>query len=240
MPFRNYGTMMVQLMVGSGQHRVIFEMHKQALSDESLYFRKLFAARPGLNTHSLPDIDPATFVFVYKWLYGNRKSIAQFIVLGRINCEQEGIRTMIGLYFVAYHLQFTLIEDLAMELLGNGYFHSDLYPSNEDIERAYTKTEPGSALCRYMARQFQQKILTSSAGPSLNELHGLLNRQPSLAVDFVLQSRGVLTNGLWRTETLTVCEFHAHPRGDPCPTGQLTFTSIDYAYATGRCDVPEM
>ena len=231
---------MVQLMVGSGQYRAVFEMHKQLLSDESLYFRKLFVARPGLNTHSLPDINPATFVFVYKWLYGNRKSIAQFIVLGRINCEQEGIRAMLELYFVAYHLQFTLIEDLAMELLGNRYFHSDLYPSNEDIERAYNKTEPGSALRRYMARQFQQKILTSTAGPSLGELHGLLNRQPSLAVDFVLQSRGVLTNGLWRTETLTVCEFHAHPRGDPCPTDLLTFTSIDYAYATGRCDVPDM
>jgi BTB/POZ domain len=235
--FRNYGTALIQLMVGSRDHRVIFEIHKQVLCDESIYFRKLFSAKPGLDIHCLPDVDPTAFVFVYKWLYGDRKSISQFIVVGRANCEAKGIRAMIELYFMAYHLHITPLEDLAMELLGNGYYRSDLYPTNEDIEHAYTKTEPGSALRQYMARQFQQRILTSIAGPPLDELHNLLRRHPELAMDFVLQSRGVLKNGLWRTETLMVCDFHAHPRGAPCPTRRLTFSSIDYAYGTGRCGV---
>ncbi|KAE9371333.1 hypothetical protein N431DRAFT_558880 [Stipitochalara longipes BDJ] len=236
---RNYGTAMVQILVGPGHNCVAFEIHKQVLNDESVYFRELFAAQPGLTSHSLPEIEPSCFTVVHKWLYGNRKAIAQFIVLERLNCD-DGIRAMLKLYYLAYHLQFTSIEDFAMNLLGNGYFRSDLCPSNKEIEQAYERTDPGSALRQYMVRQFQQKILTSTAGPTLDELHGLLSRQPALAMDFVSQSRGVLTNGLWRTEAVSVCDFHAHPRDEPCATSKLTFNCIDYAYITGHYDVPDV
>jgi hypothetical protein len=237
---------MVLLLVGGGQHGggqhcVAFEVHKQVLNDESHYFHELFATNPGLTRHSLPDINPVTFKMVHKWLYGNRKSIVQFIVLSRLNCEEAGIESMLNLYFIAYHLRFTPLEDLAMDLLGNGYYRSDMRPSVEDIELAYAKTESGSPLRRYMVRQFQQQILTSTSGPPAGELHDLLTRlPPSFAMDFVLQSRGVLTNGLWQVEVLPVCEFHSHHRGDPCPTGRLSFNCIDHAYATGSCELPEM
>jgi hypothetical protein len=229
---------MVALIVGPTQrHR--FEIHKQLLIDESRRFRLLFGgsrfdAQPGMITYSLPEIDPIIFHKLYEWLYvGNTQPIAQSLVIFRLNSEETGIQSMLKLYLAAYALEFIELENLAMDLLGNGYYVSDMYPSNEDIELAYNKTGPGSGLRRYMARAFSQKLLTSIAGPPLNELRGILTRQPSLATDIVLQSLGTLTNGLRRTEDLTTCEFHSHYRGDPCPTSRISFNTIDYVYATG-------
>jgi len=80
---------------------------------------------------------------------------------------------MIDVYLIAYKLMIASLEDLAMELLGNGYYKSDLYPTVEEIELAYSMTSPGSALRAYMLRQFQYMIFTSTVGPSRDELYGL-------------------------------------------------------------------
>jgi hypothetical protein len=154
--------------------------------------------------------------------------MAQDIVLQRLNVGRAGIEAMLSFYLVVYHLGITPLEDVAMDMIGNGYYKSKLIPTNGDIELAYEKTGPESALRCYMARQFQQKILTSTAGPSKEELNDLLSRHPALAIHFVVQSRGVLTNGLWRTEVLPTCEFHEHGDEDPCPNGQLGFKWVDY------------
>ena len=53
---------------------------------------------------------------------------------------------MIDIYLVAYKLLIASLEDLAMELLGNDYYRSDLYLTVEEIELAYSMTSPGSAL----------------------------------------------------------------------------------------------
>jgi hypothetical protein len=184
----------------------------------------------------MPNIDPVTFLRVHQWLYhGNTKSIAQEIVLGHLNRGRIGIREMIDVYLVAYELIIPSLEDLAMELLGNGYYRSDFYPTTGDIELAYSKTFPGSALRAYMLRQFRYMIFTSAAGPSCDELDGLLSRNKVIAKDFVLQSQGVLTRRLSRTEVLTICEFHIHPRSEPCPTGHHSFRCITTRRTVATC-----
>lgn len=235
--FRDYGLEIFHLIVGARQQH--FEIHKQLLNDKSVYFRDLFITRPDLTSHNLPDIDPVTFGKIHQWLYyGNTKSIAQEFALGRLNCGRVGTRQMIEVYIIANHLEITSLEDLAMELLGNGYMRSNLYPNIDDIELAYTKTSPGSALCAYMARHFQHMILTSTNRISLEELGGLLTRHPILAIQIVLRSQGVLNGGLSPTEVLTICEFHNHPRDQPCPTGHHSFNCI--IYRPNGCNVPDI
>jgi hypothetical protein len=224
---------MVTLIIGPTQeHR--FKIHKQLLIDGSPHFRQLFGTQPGMTTHTLRQIEPVIFDMFFKWLYaGNNQSYAQPLVVSRRNSGENGIQLMIKLYLVAYALEFRELENLAMDLLGNGYYLSDTYPSMEDIELAYISTGPGSGLRRYMARAYHQKLSASTAGPSFTELVSYFDRQPSLAADIVLLWHSTSTNDLQRTEDLTTCKFHSHYRDDPCPTSQISFNAIDYVYATG-------
>jgi hypothetical protein len=161
------------LIVRPRQRR--FEIYKELLNDKSLYFRDVvFVAQPDPNSLSLPNIDPVPFLRLHQWLYhGNTKSIAQEIVPGHLQCGRIGIREMIDVHLVAYKLMIASLGNLAMELLGNGYYRSDLYPTMEEIELAYSMTPPASALRAYMLRQFQYMIFTSTISPCRDKLYGL-------------------------------------------------------------------
>jgi hypothetical protein len=225
---RNRAQDIVALYVGP--QRECFEIPAKILSDNSSFFRDLFARNPGQNVFRLLDTNAVAFGKLHEWLYGDPSVIAKGITLGALNCGELGIQEMLEAYIAARKLKFTALEDLAMGLLGLGYYSSNIQPSSAHFELAHRETSQDSKLRFYLAISFYYSMMNwEQHGPSANTLT-VARQYPQLQDEFFSMCRDtMLTKGrLWKPEPVwscAICEFHNHPKEEYCWASSHSFVT---------------
>jgi hypothetical protein len=199
--------------------------------NNSIYFRDLFAVNPGWNAYDIPDINPQCLRIILSWLYhGNDISTVRAITSMRLNYD-DGIRDMIDIYIVAHKLKFLVIEELAIGILGLGYYSGGFGPRARDIYTAYRDTEANSGLRCYIAVSLCYSMLfwAEGQGPPADVI-AVMQFIPELQADFSRMNAEVYgrQSRPIPVEDHPICNFHYHPRGAFCWAGPHTFASYPF------------
>lgn len=167
---------LIVVLVGPEEKR--FDIAKNLLIDNSVYFRRFFAAHPSSHMHNLEHVDAAAFAKVELWLShsdlgspSSCRSVSREVALA--SGGTKIIAELINIYAAAYDLGVTSLQDVCMELLGTTYHRSNTLPSCTHLVLAYTKAQAKSALRIYTAKAFHHKVMTSPDEPSAERLHDL-------------------------------------------------------------------
>jgi hypothetical protein len=185
----------------------------------------------------LPFRDPDAFAFIFEWLY--RQNITAFPDLssGRAIApalkgtpqfirQSKAISNLIKVYSLALLWEMPELSDLIMNQLGNFYFWTRRWPSQEEFCAAYRQTHSDCGLRKLMARTYNYMLLmyddnTISLGDlsTTKELIGLAEKIPSLKEDSFTGLRGLMSEGSTRLLYPgydKICDHHTHEQQEVC------------------------
>jgi hypothetical protein len=192
----------------------------------------------------LPTGDPDAFSFVFEWLYRqNVTASPELSSVQAITPAQEGtlksirhsnaISTLIKVYGLALLWEMTELLDLIMNQLGNLYFWSYRWPSQEEFCAAYSHTRPNCGLRKFMARSYNYILLmyhdhSRSLGDlsTTKKLVSLADNVPSLKEDSFDRLRGLMSEGSTRLLDPgldMVCDYHTHGKQETCRFKGISF-----------------
>jgi hypothetical protein len=176
--------------------------------------------------------DVAIFDEVRKWMYCTSEKaevVVNALSTSEIYKSRAGLHVMMKYYVCAHKLDCEWLQDLLIDFIMAGFFNMGPHnggggmPNLREIEFVYTHTHEHAYLRNYMALAFQYTIIAADPekGPTNQEIHDFLIKNPEIQADFLIKSRGIMNR---KVGTISIpmlaeykaCVFHIHPSDETC------------------------
>ncbi|KAF3006067.1 hypothetical protein E8E13_010981 [Curvularia kusanoi] len=164
----------------------------------------------------LPELDPAGFELLVKWLYqGKLDDVSDIPDAGQkyeyaVHCH--------ALYLLCDRFDMPQLKNVAMDQFRKGLNEAELVPDPDEIDDIYRKSPPGSPFRRLMVKIAARQIMDPDSERDTESYRGCFENNAEFAIELVNAIRrgtgGVLLDD--PTEKGNECEYHDHEDEPHC------------------------
>lgn len=208
---------MVDIFVGRQKRH--WALHRNLLAYHSKYFStELNGDAAKTNTKSgqieLPDVEPAAFELLVKWLYQGKIDDVSNIPLERKWDYAEACQ---NLYLLCDKIQLCQLRNIAIDQFRKGCNEAGLVPNPEEMKPIYDKTPPSSPFRKLISRMAARQIMDPESEKDVRSYRICIEGNPDFAIDVICAIKDGSGGKLYEDPTDgDGCAFHEHQNGDKC------------------------
>lgn len=212
---------MVDIFVGKEKRH--WALHRNLLAYHSSYFSTELNGNASVTSAKsgeieLPDVEPAAFELLVKWLYQGKIDDVSNIPMERKWDYAEACQ---NLYLLCDKIQLCQLKNIAIDQFRKGCHEAGLVPAPEEMKPIYDKTPPSSPFRKLVSRMAARQIMDPASDKDVTSYRLCIESNADFAIDVICAIKAGSGGKLYDDPTDgDGCVFHEHQNGDKCRKGK--------------------